>query len=134
MLMFSEGIAGLPHSASPDIDLFEFMSDADLENVVFLYLQVCGWYVLPSTRRTDTPHYEYILVHRTTAERAMAQIKSGGTAINAGDYRGEERTFLFAASGAYGADVPDNVNIIGRGQLTDFVHDMPQLLPNAVTA
>jgi len=132
MLMFSEGVAGLPQSVAPNMDVFEFMSDADLENVVFVYLQVCGWYVLPGTRRTDTPHYEYVLVHRTTGERAMAQVKSGQTAINAAIYRGEERTFLFSAIGAYGANVPNNVTIIDRRQLTDFMQEEPQLLPKAV--
>ncbi|WP_158743026.1 hypothetical protein [Acidisphaera sp. L21] len=131
MLAFSSKLAGLP-SADTVFDVYEFMSDADLENVVFVYLQVIGWYVLPGTRTVTTAHYEFVLVHREKGERAIVQVKSGGTWIDASSYAGQETAFLFAASGNYGHVIPSNVVLITRKQLSDFMRGMPHLLPRAV--
>jgi hypothetical protein len=48
-------------------------------------------------------------------------------------YAGEEKAFLFAASGSYGAETPPNVVIITREDLNSFMRSMPQLLPGAVS-
>jgi hypothetical protein len=100
MLAFSEKLAGVPVTGDAIPDVFEFMSDADLENLVFVYIQFLGWYVLPGTRTATTAHYEFVLVNRETGERAVVQVKSGHTGINASKYAGEEKAFLFAASGS----------------------------------
>lgn len=132
MLAFSESAAGLSPSASVTHDLFEFMSDSDLEDVVFTYLQVHGWYVVPSSRRMDTPHYEFVLVHRSTGDRGIVQVKSGGTSISAGDYAGNVITHLFATSGQYGDRIPANVVLVTRDGLEAFMNDHPNLLTGAV--
>lgn len=132
MLAFSARCLGLSEAGDTLIDLYEFMSDADIENLVFVYLQVIGWYVLPGTRMVNTAHYEFVLVHRDNGERAIVQVKSGGTSIDASTYNGEERAFLFAASGHYGALVPPNVTVIHRSDLNAFMRERPELLPRAV--
>jgi hypothetical protein len=132
MLNFSEKLAGLPLSGAPIFDLFEFMSDVDLENVVFIYLQVLGWYVLPGTRTATTAHYEFVLVHRETGEKAVTQVKSGETWIDASRYSGTEKAFLFAASQQYGSIIPRNVVLITRHQLIAFIQDHRYLLPQAI--
>ncbi len=129
----SARLAGLPSSADIVFDLYEFMTDADIENVVVVYLQVIGWYVLPGTRTATTAHYEFVLVNRETGERAVVQVKSGNTSIDASHYASEEKAFLFAASGNYGSSIPPNVAIITRQQLNKFMREMPHLLPRAVT-
>ena len=133
MLAFSEKLAGLPVTGEVIPDLFEFMSDADIENLVFVYLQFFGWYVLPGTRTATTAHYEFVLVSRESGERAVVQVKSGHTGIDASQYAGEEKAFLFAASGSYGAQISSNVVIITREDLNSFMRRMPQLLPRAVS-
>jgi hypothetical protein len=133
MLTFSAQLAGLPPGDDVVFDLYEFMTDADIENVVFVYLQVIGWYVLPGTRTATTAHYEFVLANRESGERAVVQVKSGGTWIDASQYAGEEKAFLFAASGNYGSNIPPNAVIITRRQLNNFMREMPHLLPRAVT-
>ena len=132
MLAFSAHLAGIPSDNEAVFDLYEFMSDSDIENVVFVYLQVVGWYVLPGTRTATTAHYEFVLVNRETGERAIVQVKSGGTSINASQYAGEEKAFLFAASGDYGSNIPRNTIIITRNELNKFMQKSPHLLPRAV--
>ena len=133
MLAFSERLAGMPVSGDAVPDLFEFMSDADLENLVFVYLQFVGWYVLPGTRTTTTAHYEFVLVSRESGKRGVVQVKSGHTGIDASQYAGEEKAFLFAASGSYGAKIPPNAVIITRQDLNSFMRRAPHLLPRAVS-
>jgi hypothetical protein len=134
MLAFSEKLAGMPLTRDTEFDLFEFMSDADLENLIFVYLQCClGWYVLPGTRTATTAHYEFVLVHRQGGERALVQVKSGHTGIDASRYAGEEKAFLFATSDDYGAELPANAVVITRDKLVDFMRSQPQLLPRAVS-
>nr|WP_294503883.1 hypothetical protein [uncultured Rhodopila sp.] len=133
MLAFSEKLAGISVTENAAFDLFEFMSDADLENLVFIYLQFLGWYVLPGTRTATTAHYEFVLVHRETGERAIVQVKSGLTCIDAAHYACEEKAFLFAASGNYGATLPPNTAVITRDDLTGFMRGHPLLLPRAIS-
>lgn len=132
MLAFSEELAGFPLSAEVNFDIYEFMSAMDLESLVFVYLQYIGWYVLPGTRAADTPHYEFVLVNRESGQRALVQVKSGNIRIDAAAYAFEETTFLFAASGEYGADIPPNAVIITRAELNRFMRQQPHLLPRAV--
>jgi len=72
-------------------------------------------------------------VNRDTGERAVVQVKSGGTWIDASQYAGEEKAFLFAASGNYGSNIPPNTVIITRQELNKFMREMPHLLPRAVS-
>jgi hypothetical protein len=108
------------------------MSAMDIESLVFVYLQFIGWYVLPGTRAATTAHYEFVLVNRETGQRALVQVKSGQVWIEDASYAGEETTFLFAASGGYGADIPPNAVIITRAELNRFMREQPHLLPRAV--
>ena len=95
MLAFSFQLAGLSSCSDTGLDLYEFMSDADVENLVFVSLQVCGWHVLPGTGSATTASYEFVLVNRDNGERAVVQVKSGNTWIDASLYAGEEGAFLF---------------------------------------
>lgn len=132
MLAFSEHLAGMQVTGDGETDVYEFMSDADIENLVFVYLQFLGWYVLPGTRTATTAHYEFVLVNRETGERAVTQVKSGHTGIDAARYA-REKAFLFATSGDYGTQRPQNVVIITREELDNFIRSMPQLLPRAMS-
>jgi hypothetical protein len=97
MSAFYAQLAGLPASPGSRLDFYAFMTDADVANVVFVYLQVLGWYVLPGTRTAATAHYEF--VRGEMGERTGVQVKSGETWIDTPQYAGKEKAFLFAASG-----------------------------------
>lgn len=58
------------------------------------------------------PHYEFILVLRESGARAMVQVKSGSASLNAAAYKRPGKTFPFAACGAYGDLIPDDVEAI----------------------
>ena len=88
---------------------------------------------MPGTRTPTTAHYEFVLVNRESGERAIVQVKSGHTEIDASQYAGQEMAFLFAASGNYGTELPPNVIIITREDLNGFMQNMPKLLPRAVS-
>jgi hypothetical protein len=132
VLAFSEKIAGMQVTGDIVPDVFEFMSDADLEKLVFVCLQFLGWYVLPGTRTNTTAHYEFVLVSRERGECSVVQVKSGHTKIDASQYAGEEKAFLFVVSGSYGTELPPNIVIITQEELNSFMRSMPQLLPRAV--
>jgi hypothetical protein len=125
-------LAGLPTDLARSSDVLDYLTDEDLEDVVAIYLQMRGWLIIPNTRRSDTHRYEFILVHRQTGERAMVQVKSGGTWLPAAGYQGRVKTFLFAASGSYGNVIPDNVEAIKPTTLRDFMNEHQQFLPKRV--
>jgi hypothetical protein len=133
MLAFSCGLLGLPQPDDRLMDLYDFMTPLEIEDLVLVYLQANGWLVLLSTRTSHTAYYECVLVHGITGERAIVQVKSGNTHLNASGYSGTERVFLFAASGTYGEEHPDNVTIITRAELEKFMGRYPHLLSGSVT-
>jgi hypothetical protein len=50
----------------------------DLEDLIYTWMQVCGGYLaLPRARRTDTPAYEWTMLHREHQTPAIVQVKSG---------------------------------------------------------
>ncbi len=131
MLLFSKKLAGMLVNEDKIHDIFEFMSDKDIEDIVFMYLQFLGWYVVPNTRTATTAHYEFVLINRESCKRATVQVKSGHTPINAGQYSGQDTAFLFATSEKYGDKIPQNVKIIDKKKLLTFMQKNPQLLPRA---
>ncbi|WP_148360589.1 hypothetical protein [Acidisphaera rubrifaciens] len=133
MLKFSMHLAGLSDISDEVLDIFDFLNDNDIENVIFMYLQTTGWYVFPNTRLPTTAHYEFVLANRETGERAIVQVKSGCQPIDASQYAGEEKAFLFAASESYGSSIPDNAVIITRADLLRFMRESRHLLPRAVS-
>jgi hypothetical protein len=70
---------------------------------------------------TRIAHCKFDLVHRDTGDRAMVQVKSGGTWFDESQNGGEKTNFLFASSGDYGPAIPDNVAVISRGELTNLL-------------
>jgi hypothetical protein len=113
-------------------DLLTFLGHRDLEDLVLMYLQLEGWVMIPNTRKPDTIGTEWVLMHRDTEERAFVQIKSGNTHLDARAYGGEHRWFLFAASQAFGPEIPLNVVAISRAEIEAFVRNKPAFLPKAV--
>jgi hypothetical protein len=132
MLGFSCRLLGLPQAEDGPMDLYGFMTPREIEDLVLVYLQANGWYVLSATRSRTTPHYECVLVSAAIGERAIVQVKSGNVHLPASDFRQTERAFLFAASGSYGEDLPGTVTVITREALAEFMESRPDLLPRSV--
>lgn len=103
-------------------DLFMMLDDEETEDLVFLYLQSIGWYVVPNSRKADTMSFEYLLIDPNTGERALTQIKTGNVSLNKDDYKGYKyKIFLFQSNELYQGADSTNVKTITRKQLTDFL-------------
>ena len=71
---------GTPFAKKPDF--FALLHPDDLEDLLGLYLQQsAGYYVFPSTNKTGTALFEYMLVHKATGKRAVIQCKTGQAAV-----------------------------------------------------
>ena len=111
-------------------DLFMMLDDEETEDLVFLYLQSLGWYVVPNSRKADTMSFEYLAINPKTGERALTQIKTGNVSLNKDDYKDYKyKIFLFQSNELYEGTDSVNVNTIRRKQLTDFLNASLEWLP-----
>ena len=118
-------------------DIFDLLSDVDLEDVVGLYLQLKKNYIMvPSSRsrQNDTLFFEYQLVSKKNGEKAYVQVKSGNTTINLDNYVNfGEMFYLFSPAGYYGNGA-SNVVAILKGDILAFLKKEKKLMPISVKA
>ena len=127
----------LPSPSREEV-LRDYLDPIDVEDLVYAYLQAARDYiVLPTSRRRDTPAYEYALVHRTSGQPAVVQVKTGNTPV---DVRLLARTagkdhlaYAYSTTGSYRGR-HDGVERITDRELLRFVDSYPQLLPPRVKA
>jgi hypothetical protein len=122
---------------SPEQILSSYLDPYDVEDLVYVWLQIVRGYVaLPRARQRDMPAYEYTLIHRETGGRAIAQIKTGSTPVDlaalAAAAVDETETFAFATSGSYLGDPATITEVIASDDLVDFVRRHRPLLPPRV--
>jgi hypothetical protein len=126
--LVSEPIYKVDHEDIADI--FTMLDDEETEDLVFLYLQSQGWFVVPNSRKADTMSYEYLLVDPKTGQKAKVQVKTGDVPLNIGDYlKIEEKVFLFQANEIYQGATNENVICITRQVITDFLMGSLSWLP-----
>jgi len=64
-------------------DIFSLLSADDCEDIVGLYIQVkFDYIIIPSSCKDDTLAYEFELIHRQSAEKAVVQVKNGTVVEN----------------------------------------------------
>lgn len=99
-------------------DIFMMLDDEETEDLVFIYLQSQGWYVVPNSRKGDSMSFEYLAVHPATGKKALTQVKTGNTSLNRDDYIGySEKIFLFQSNELYHGTGAGNVECITREAL-----------------
>jgi hypothetical protein len=108
----------------------------DVEDLVFVYMQVKrDFLVLPGSRRTDSAAYEYVLVHRTTYEQAVVQVKTGLSTVDLDQLARaagrNHKAFAFSTTGSY-SGTASNVEILAFGSLLAFMKECPGFLPPRV--
>ncbi len=114
-------------------DIFTMLDFKETEDVVFLYLQSEGWYVVPNSREGNTLRFEFMVVHPEIGERALIQVKCGDAELNVDDYADNDyRIFLFQANELYCGQPADNVTCITRDQLERFLQDSVEWLPQSI--
>ncbi len=98
------------------------LDDEETEDLLFLYLQSEGWYVVPNSRKRDTMRFEYLLVNPETGEKALTQVKTGQVELDRGNYRDrDKKVFLFQSNELYTGSNADNVTCISKKELLDFL-------------
>lgn len=117
-------------------DIFLMLSDEETEDLVFLYLQSMGWYVVPSSRKADTMSFEYIAINPKTGQRALTQVKTGHSNVPRSSYTKQasgEHIFLFQANENYSEESSDSVTTISKKSLINFLKLSKEWLPENFT-
>ena len=113
--------------------IFSFLGSDATEDVIFLYLQMIGWLVVPNSRKADTMSFEFYLIHRETRERAVVQIKTGNTWLNTDEWSDRnERVILFQANGLYSGPSHSSVVCIQPTEIEKFIAENHDLLPASI--
>jgi hypothetical protein len=126
-------LSGTTHyllAANVSGSVFSFLSSEATEDVVFIYLQLQGWLVVPNSRKSDTMSFEFYLIHSETRERAVVQIKTGNTPLSADEWADRpERVFLFQSNGLYFGGSHTSVVCISPADIENFMLENRDLLP-----
>lgn len=113
-------------------DIFMMLDDEETEDLVFLYLQEKGWYVLPHSRKGDTMSFEYLCVNSGTGERVVVQVKTGQAFIDVDKYKEfRQKVFVFQTNGRYIGEINQNIVVINREDLLVFFRKSISWLPNS---
>lgn len=111
-------------------DIFMMLDDEETEDLVFLYLQSKGWYVVPHSRKGDSMTFEYLCVNPQNGQIAGTQVKTGNTPLNRDDYsQFQKKVFLFQANDIYLGIGAANVESIPRRDLMEFLSRAASWLP-----
>lgn len=111
---------------------FKMIQDDDCEDIVGLFLQAKRNYVIiPSSNKKDTQAFEYVLKHRYTGKTALVQVKQGDVDLDGNYGDREEQIFLFTTEGRVN-DPSENVVVLGKEQLFDFVLENRAVLPERI--
>ncbi len=115
------------------LDIFALLSPLDHEDLAALYLQKEGYLLVPSTIKSSTAAYEWVMFHRETGEKAVLQVKSGNAWIDLAPLADiPSRVFVVAADGTAAGKIPGNVTCISREQLLRFAKEWRVLMPERI--
>ncbi len=127
------GIADYEVDAKEFKNIFTFLDSEQTEDVVFIYLQTKGWVVVPNSRKADTMSYEFYLIHKKDHRRAIVQVKTGRTLLDASKWSdSKERAILFQANGYYKNVGAKNVECLNPEALEAFVYGNLELMPENI--
>jgi hypothetical protein len=117
-------------------NLFALLGSETTEDVIFIYLQMNGWLILPNSRKADTMSYEFIAIKRDNLDnydRAVVQVKTGNTPLNSEDYVNvDEYVFLFQANGNYKGETSAKVECLQPSNIEKFIRENIQVMPGVV--
>jgi hypothetical protein len=98
-----------------------------------MYLQTKGYVLVPSTIKSSTAAYEWVMFHQETGEKAVLQVKSGNASIELAALAGiPSLVSVVAADGIAVGPIPADVASISREQLLRFAQERRTLLPERI--
>lgn len=124
-----------PPRFDPGQVITDLLDPIDAEDVALVYLQLCGWLLLPSSRMHDTPLYEAALKHIDDGRLAVLAVKSGGqNSVPVSDVvaevSGRAEVFVFSTHERFdGNPSQPGATRISREEIAEFMSARPELLP-----
>jgi len=128
-------LSGHNHYTIPrqSLDLFSLISAEDCEDLVGLYLQEKGYRIIPSSCRTDTAAYEFVLKHAETGNAAVVQVKQGYVNLDMDDYTMiASEVYLFTTHGRYTGEYSQHVYCISPEEIKAFALNRRGILSDRV--
>jgi hypothetical protein len=115
-------------------NIFSFLDAEETEDVIFIYLQLKGWIVIPNSRKADTMKYEFYLINKITKEKSIVQVKTGHTKLVPKKWENwKEKVFLFQANNNYvGVSLNKNIISIKPKDIELFMYNNKELLPSNI--
>jgi len=123
-------------SPAPVGDLMKSAGPEDLEDLVAMYLQREGWWIYPSTAKTSTASYEFVMVHSETGHRAGIQVKSGNVdRITQAVATDLDRFFILLGGSSAPPPMHDpRISFIAHDEITRFASEHIAQLPKRLRA
>lgn len=111
-------------------DVFSLLDSEEAEDLVFLYLQSQGWFVVPNSRKADTLAFEYLVIKPQDGSHAQVQVKTGGTTLDRDVYRNlPSPVILFQSSDLYVGEPSTNLTCLSRAEVENFLKASAHWLP-----
>lgn len=120
---------------SVNTDLFSLISSNDCEDIIGIFLQEKkGYRIIPSSCKSDTAGYEFILKHRYTGKTAIVQVKQGNVDLNIDNYSNlTSEVYLFTSHGKYTGKTANNVHCIDVAEIRNFVISNQNIMSDRLT-
>lgn len=119
--------------AAQDLGFWEMLDPEETEDLVFLYLQSEGWWVVPNSRMGNTLRFEYMLVHPKNGMKSLVQVKTGDVILNFDDYVNDatenQHIFLFQSNEYYEGVCTNHVTRITRNEVIGFLRQYGDIMP-----
>ena len=115
-------------------DIFMMLDHEETEDLIFVYLQSQGWYVIPNSRKRDTMKFEFLVAHSKSGEKATTQVKTGNSTIDVNTYKHlSNKVFLFQSNGYYENKnvTDDNIVYVSREKLKRFLENNIKFFPSS---
>ena len=115
-------------------NIINLISSEDCEDLVALYMQKeCGYICIPSSCKSDTAVYEYVMKHHISGEKAVAQVKHGDIDLNRDNYSSIGcKVFLFTTRGKYIGNENKNIICLNPDDMIDFAKKNYPILPDRI--
>src|SRR5699024_3675297 len=116
-------------------DIYSLLSSDDCEDIVGIYLQLKHNYmIVPSSCKSDTMFYEFVLLNRNTHLPATVQVKNGKVNLHIDEYinEHEEDVYLFTTIGDYIGEKKSYIHCLCPEKLRRFIFYHADALPKKV--
>jgi hypothetical protein len=116
-------------------NIFDFIDSEELEDLVFVYLQLNNYIIVPNSRKADTMSYEYCAIDKQTKSNYLVQIKSGNTPLDFKKYQyTNENYILFQSNNLYINISLENekTKVISREVIDEFIKTSFEYLPKVI--